>query len=441
MKSWNILIAFACCAAMTAGAFAQTMRQPAALQNASLRNDYYYQEPEAQPSPSDLPAPVVPGVNGKDGKSSKDAKCYDDPCSPWRIVPPLPLGINVTGWIEGGATASADAPGDNNTSPVAFNDRTDFQMNQLYAVIERPIDTSCGGFDVGGRLDLLYGTDGRFTQVPGWELNRDGSLKWNRDRFYNLSIPQMYLEFGYNDLLVKVGHFYTTIGYEVVPAPQNFFYSHAYTFLYAEPFTHTGVLASAPITDQLSGHVGIHNGWDNFDSVRSRAGVLAGASWVNDDETYGLAFTVSSGDEVNNQGVYANRSVYSLVFTWQLTDRLQYILQHDNGWQEDDIRPGLDSEWYGMNNYLLYTLNDCWKFGGRFEWFRDDDGVRVSGNVDNPVDGNFYEITLGANWIPSANITVRPEVRWDWFDGNGLPYDEGTKDNQFTAAIDAIVLW
>ncbi len=50
---------------------------------------------------------------------------------------------------------------------------------------------------------------------------------------------------------LKVGHFYTIIGYEVVTAPDNFFYTHAYTMQYGEPFTHTGVLATYNANDQL----------------------------------------------------------------------------------------------------------------------------------------------------------------------------------------------
>ena len=64
-------------------------------------------------------------------------------------------------------------------------------------------------------------------------------------------MPQAYAEVGYNDLTVKVGHFYTIIGYEVVPAPDNFFYSHAYTMQYGEPFTHTGMLGDVQRQRQL----------------------------------------------------------------------------------------------------------------------------------------------------------------------------------------------
>ena len=55
---------------------------------------------------------------------------------------------------------------------------------------------------------------------------------------------KLYFEAGYGDLTVKIGHFYTIIGWEVVTAPDNFFYSHAYTMYNSEPFTHTGVLAT-----------------------------------------------------------------------------------------------------------------------------------------------------------------------------------------------------
>lgn len=92
----------------------------------------------------------------------------------------------------------------------------------------------------------------------------------------------------------------------------------------------------------------------------------------------------------------------------------------------------------------------------RVEWFRDDDGTRVLGlgNLDargwSPpsgtpgFSGDFSELTLGLNWKPKANIFIRPEARWDWYDGstNGsgeLPFDAGSSNNQFTFGTDLIV--
>lgn len=62
-----------------------------------------------------------------------------------------------------------------------------------------------------------------------------------------------------------MGHFYTIIGNEVVTAPDNFFYSHAYTMQYGEPFTHTGGLASWS-GEKVTVHGGVVNGWDKFDA-------------------------------------------------------------------------------------------------------------------------------------------------------------------------------
>lgn len=368
--------------------------------------------------------------------------CDDCAPDPWRLLYTQPCSFNIIGWIEVGGTASADQTASRSVRPVTFNTREEGVVNQIYTAIERELDTSCG-WDVGGRVDLLFGTDARFTEVRGLELERDGSdSKWNSHTLYRFSMPQMYAEFGTGDLSVKVGHWYTTIGYEVVTAPDNFFYSHAYTMAYGEPFTHTGIMASYGLSDQLTTHSAIHNGWDNFDSARARAAYLSGVNWTSLDEQTSLAFSMTHGDEINNQGIYSARQMYSIVLSRLLGDKLEYVFQHDHAWQRDDGGLGIDAEWYGINQYAFYTLNDCWRMGARLEWFRDDDGVRVPNWAGNTgLAGSYWEATLGLNWSPGTNFSVRPEVRWDWFDGIGNPFRDGQANDQFTAAFDAIFLF
>ena len=101
------------------------------------------------------------------------------------------------------------------------------------------------------------------------------------------------------------------------------------------------------------------------------------------------------------------------------------------------------------------TINPCWSANLRVEWLRDDDGARIAGpaSVIPPLRtfdgygfaGDFYNVTCGLNWRPHPNLIVRPELRWDWYDGlagpTGLPFDSGNGDDQFTFGVDAIVTY
>lgn len=447
----------------------QTVEQPTTVAP-EYKYSYYARTQTPTPAPSDptvgelSEAPSVITVIGSGAEPAATAHAHDhvhsySDCtsggcgmatncgcdSRFHLFPEIG-GVTIDGWLAAGATYNADQPRDKYNGVTTFNDRNEVQLNQLYLRMGKAIDTSCQCFDWGGQVDVLFGSDYIFTQAVGLETRRNGNPKWNARDHYGIALPQMYAEFGLGALSAKVGHFYTIIGNEVVTAPDNFFYSHAYTMQYGEPFTHTGVLMTYDMSDRVSLMGGIHSGWDNFDAVTERAGFLGGVNWTSCDESMSLAVTLTSGDELNNMSVYTNRTLVSIVASLQLSENTQYVIQHDNGWQSDFFSPGVDAEWYGINQYLFYTVNDCWKAGMRIEWFRDDDGTRVSGvratnpNVGSFV-GNFYQASAGLNWTPASNLIMRPEVRWDWFEGSGLPYDGGTKDEQFTAAVDAIFVF
>ena len=64
--------------------------------------------------------------------------------------------------------------------------------------------------------------------------------------------------------------------------------------------------------------------------------------------------------------------------------------------------------------------------------------------------GNYVAVTGGFNWRPHCNVTIRPELRWDYSDLKGNPtapggnpdfraFDDNTSSSQGTAALDVIV--
>jgi hypothetical protein len=396
------------------------------------------EEPVPAPEEEPAPAPEEEPAPAPEEEPAPEAE-------PWHLLP-QECRLQVHGWLSGGITFNGRRTSDRFNGPVTFNDRrSEGQMNQLYCVIERRLEAECG-LDFGGRVDLLFGTDYIFTQSAGLETRGDFSPHWNTNRFYGLAMPQLFAEVGNQTASLKVGHFYTVIGYEVVPATGNFFYSHAYTMQYGEPFTHTGILGTWNASDQWTLTSGIVDGWDKFDPVTSRAAYIGGAAYTPESGQYSLAFALITGDEDGSAPpLEGNRTMYSLVFSWNPCERLQHVLQYDHGIQS--LATGGTSEWYGLNQYLFYKLNDCWRVGLRGEWFRDDDGTRVTGlragnSTPGGHAGNFYQLTAGLNWSPTKNLMLRPECRWDGFGGTNAvagPFDG--RNGQFTAGVDLVLIW
>ena len=348
---------------------------------------------------------------------------------PWTLFGETCSGIKVGGWLSGGLYANAH--GNTANGPLGFNTVGDgLTMNQVWGFIDKSVDTGGCGFDVGGRIDYVFGVDGRDTQAlgdTGWDNG------WNSARDYGSAIPQLYAEVGYNDWTIKAGHFYTTIGYEVVQAPDNFFYSHAYTMYYGEPFTHTGALATYSGMEDWTFYGGWTAGWNTgFNNTGDASTFLGGASYRMGDNVT-LTYMLNAGDWGTRNG--GDIYMHSVVMELALLENFTWIIQNDLGIQSGLAQRG-DRHWGGVNQYLLYEINERWGMGMRFEWFNDRDGARMG------LAGNYYNCTAGVNWRPHANLVFRPELRVDWFGGPAapgtLPYNGGLDDQQLSGGFDII---
>ncbi len=361
------------------------------------------------------------------------------------------LGLNFGSWLSFGYNHNFDNPQNGRNGPVTFADRTSrVQLNQLNLFLERAVNTEGGAWDFGGRVDFMFGSDTRFTQAVGLEFSDAGKQKWVSDveqKFNRLALPQAYLQVYapvLNGITAKLGHFYTPIGYEVVTAPDNFFFTHAYTMQYGEPFTHTGALLSIPLLKNLTLTVGAVDGWDNFTAnIDDAWSFIGGLNWTKVTARASVLSVTLTG--IHGQVVEddrADRSLYSLVVSYDFTDRLHYVFQHDHGWQTTS---GLDQDphWYGINQYFTYDLSDTLSLGARVEWFRDEQGVRVislGGDGVRPgKSANFFAVTLGFNFKPTSWFKIRPQIRYDWSE-NTKAFDAGQKNQQLLFAVDAVVV-
>jgi hypothetical protein len=392
-------------------------------------------------------------------------------------------GVKWGGWLDTGVSANMGSSKWN--GPVTFSDRSgELQMNQFYLYVERAVAAEGDDWDVGGRFDFMYGTDAFYTQAYGapqgnWDLNlvnrnfpSPGGQGYG---LYRMALPQAYasvfMPFG-NGITAKIGHFYTPIGNEVVTAPDNFFYSHAYTMQFGEPFTHTGALFSYPFDQNWTAIGGVvtgavTGGWDGgFNQGLGNWDGLGGITWTSDDKGTSLFASGTTGPTSEQNS--ANWSLYSLVLKHDIIDGLHLTMQHDHGYANNvNGLQGQNDEWYGLNNYLVYDIQDNLGIGIRGEWFRDDGALATMVGPDGSISNNgfgrvfsparvgsaspaasWYGITLGLNYKPVKWAIVRPNLRYDFVDGpgdykpfNNQGYDQGyagTRTSQFLISTDVV---
>ena len=407
-------------------------------------------------------------------------------------------GFSTFGWIEAGI--GANNWGSPFNGPVVMADRSwQGQVNQMYLATERKAETDGSGWDWGGRVDLLMGTDYVFTTARGLDAHLypeyaiENVASWAFSKDYGLAMPQLYGDVAYNDINIRLGHCYCITGYETVPAISNFFYTHVYSMMY-QPFTLTGAIGSWKPDDTLTVYAGIHDGWNNFSDpmplqgpwaivnqsypgAASTAAFIGGAIFKSEDGEQSLAVIGTSGNELSPLGsqptdgsLVGNRTLVSTVYTNTLTDRLTYVIQGDTAWQFNSAlpagnlgqQPGL-AQWYSFAQWVFWKFNDRWTGGVRLEYFRDNNGYlfylpfRNVAEANNPgyyasgFAGNFWDLTVGLNYRPTRRWVLRPELRYDWFSpntgvtarpfGRGLGQGIGTSGDrlgQFYAGCDAV---
>lgn len=322
--------------------------------------------------------------------------------------------INFGGWVQVGYHSGVTPAAQTRNDAGSFNNHPHrLNLHQAWMYVEKVADGS-EGLDWGFRADVMYGVDAGDTQSFGNRPGRwDNGGSFTRGAGYGWAIPQAYGEIASGDWNIKAGHFYTLIGYEVVTAPDNFFYSHALTMFNSEPFTHTGVLATYSASDDVTLYGGWTAGWDTgFDQVNGGSSFLGGISTsVSDNATF--TYITTFGDFGARSAAAGASSGYShsLLLDVAIDDTLNLVVQSDL------VRTGNDDD-VGINTYLIKSLNDKLGIGVRSEWWKNE-GV------------SQYAVTGGVNIKPMDNLIIRPEIRHDWDDPN--------RGAETTFGIDAIV--
>jgi hypothetical protein len=401
------------------------------------------------------------------------------PQGPAKWTDTLKLNLQV----DAGANYNAGHPNDKKNFGRLLDDKADtVLLNQVLLTVQRPLDATATGYDVGFKLQGLYGSDARYVRPPH---EFSGTLANDLNQIdlseANVLVHTPWLTAGGVDW--KVGRFTAPEGAETLDPSNNYFYSHSYIFNFGIPAQATGFVATwhtTPIVD-------LYGGLDTGVNTSVDHGLLHAQNGAAPAFTAGLGLNLMGGDltavllshggaENTNQAV-ANgllpagtdingsyRYLTDLVTTWKYSKTLTLV--NELNWIHDDVlNRGQAANGYGIAQYGIYALSDQVSLVARGEVFRDGSGVFVSQSGNNTDflraeqglpglsgashgGGNttYGAVTLGVNYKPDlgipylASLIIRPEVRYDTTLNGTRPFD-GTKadKNMVTGAVDAIV--
>ncbi len=360
-------------------------------------------------------------------------------------------GINIYGYIEGGYFHDFSSPS-RGSGPtfIGFNSHKNAAiLDKISLNVERTVDATKKRLDFGFRVEGIYGADAAFVHSNG--------IADNQTSRHQGDLLQAYVDVTLPDLPVRIraGKWIELAGFEQFSAniygafgdPSRALYSYSYQFLYAEPNTQTGVLATTVLSPQWSFDVGFTRGWNQ--SIQDANGVLdflGRVTFTPSDKTSiiftmteGPEYPTGSGDNLPKGDPHHWWTALDLVATQKITDKLSLGLGIDYVYASQI--PGLTGggkQWGGVAGYISYAFDPRVTFNTRIEWYNDSASGFSNGA---PVSANYYEITAGVAIKPFPTHKVlskwlfRPEIRYDH--ATRPVFNNGDR-NQWTCSMEAL---
>ena len=326
-------------------------------------------------------------------------------------------------------------------------------------------------------LSAVYGENAVYWKNKGFD-----DWKWDADKANRLAFTQWFLDIYlpiWEGVSVLVGSFHTPIANEIgyAFAPPNWFATRTYAFASA-PAKFVGVQAQAkiPLAPEF-GHasigVGVAADWNSIElgsgdhtptflfEARWRSPDMK--TWIDFEGAYGNGED-DFGDSILVDGVsrplgggsqylalssadeFLARFVATLSILHDLGDGTRLAFESVYGFQEGgDLAPlpfaiTRDSAWYGINGAVQYDVARSLDANLRFEWFTDENAANLLWGSVGAGGGSVYAVTLNLAWEANPHLLIRPEIKYDTYDGGAHLFGVGAnglarEDSQFLASL------
>jgi hypothetical protein len=420
--------------------------------------DYYRQDwsgnvpaspsPPRRGLPSPLDSPPFPSADWSYGGSpvigEPDTNSY-----------PLMTAINgatsrskIYGWVDPTLNFSTSEDSNAPEANDVYSNR--FEMNQLVVYAERlPDSVQRDHIDWGYHLTALYGADYRYTFAKGYF-----SGQWLNDHHQygfdpTMEYVDLYLPHVAQGMNLRLGRFISVPGIEAQLAPNNYIFSHS--LLYAiDPFTDTGLIATVKLNDQWLVQLGITGGHDvalwTSDAKPSGTACVSYTTKSVNDNIYACANGINDGKYAyNNLQQYDSTWYHKFSKSWHMATESWYMYERDVPSIFGSIAPekGANGAYcvageerctapeLAAVNFLQREISSHNYLSFRSDFLDDKKGQRTGYATKYSENAIMW-----GHWI-GTTIQIRPELRFEraW---DSKAYDNGRKQNQFTAASDLI---
>ncbi len=369
------------------------------------------------------------------------------------------LGLTNTrlrfyGWID---------PAGNISSSKKSNAPTSYDIIPNNVVLDQvglkfdmqPNTVQTDHVSAGFLFTTIFGTDYRYTTGQGYFSNQllghNNKYGFDPAEIYGL----IYFPKIADGMLLKIGRFISPADIEAQWATDNYLYSHSLMFT-VDPYTFTGAQVTFKLGSYWQLEVGVHAGNDMAPwSGSAQLNGLLMARWVshsNDDSIYGGINSLGNGDYTRQHD-----DLQMVVATWghkfnetfHMMTEMYYMWEYHaltggtviNGPAQSfytGVGPGVPipgrENAIGIVNYFQAKVSVKDYFSLRNDFLNDPQAGRTGY-------ATWYSShTLGFVHYFNNYIRIRPEIRYERAYADGVtPYDNGTKKDQYTAAMDLIV--
>jgi hypothetical protein len=334
-----------------------------------------------------------------------------------------------------------------NNPPYSFGGDTKadgFNLNVVQVTLDKPLDES--EWASGYHVDLWFGPD----------ANRLATSSIDADGVADFAIRQAYIALRTpigNGIEWKLGVFDTIIGYESVAGPANPNYSRSWGQT-IEPQTHTGLLASYRINDNLSVAAGIantvgptiNNRAQFFGRAESYKAYMASLSVTAPDNFGFLAGSTMYAGIVNGlnesygdttTSFYAGTTIATPVTGLRLGGAFDYL-----DIRNDRFGPDQTSTAWAAAIYASYQATEKLSLHQRIDYL--DDQAAFFYDEFGPLGATGFKVlsfTTDVQYDLWKNVLSRVEFRWDHADSGKLFGGDVTPSKKNNVMIAANIIY